>query len=43
MVALPKKEAAKMNFSDKVRMLRKEHGISQEELAGRLDVSSSGE
>ncbi|NMB19445.1 MAG: helix-turn-helix transcriptional regulator [Firmicutes bacterium] len=28
-----------MNFSDKVRMLRKEHGISQEELAGRLDVS----
>ena len=38
-VALRKKEATNMNFSDKVRMLRKEHGLSQEELAGKLDVS----
>lgn len=28
-----------MNFSDKIRTLRKEQGISQEELANRLDVS----
>ena len=28
-----------MNFTDKIRMLRKEKGISQEELASQLDVS----
>ena len=28
-----------MNFSEKVRMLRKEHGFSQEELAEKLNVS----